>query len=605
MEEFDCVVIGAGMSSLVPLRGTKGWYGIAAAKQFHCTQPGARLAVFDSQSSIGGTWADERLYPGLRSNNLVGTYEFPDFPMDEASFGVAPGRYIPGAVVNRYLKAYAVHFGVDPFVRLGTKVVRADYLDEHEGGGWRLAVSPGSGRNYEVRARRLIMATGLTSEAFLPHFQGQEEYGGRIFHSKHFLQNKDTLETARRVTVFGATKFAYDAVFAYTQAGVEVDWIIRYTRMLSWLSPCIWGDSDGYGAVRRFLHGTAVGRFITDTYWKILSSDTLALCGFDKHPETAKLKPWIPAMWVGTSFSIFNYEMDFLELVRKGDLVKVHVGEIDHLSPGKVHLADGTELESDALVANTGWKHVPPIAFGGAGSLEAQLGMPHQPVAREEAPAQSGGDDHDHDSDLASRWDLIDRADEEILSRFPRLRDQPVWNKGYVPLTAQKGIDSGGDEAGDPCRPRTPWMLHRFMVPAHPKFLARRDVAFVGVVANFSNTLTAHLQGLWVSAYFQGRLVRERDPAARVAASGSGSAELERLRYETVLVNRFGRWRYPTDWGSKAPSFIFDAVPYLDQLQLDLGLEPHRKKGFLAEWYSPYRAGDYRTVTEEWMAKQG
>lgn len=185
------------------------------------------MVVFDAGSSLGGTWADDRLYPGLKSNNLLGTYEYPDFPMDSARFGVKAGEHIPGEVINTYLKAYATNFGIDSRIRLNTKVVTAEHQDTAEG-GWILTIAAGPGATEtKVFARRLIVATGLTSEPFLPHFAGQETFGGRIFHSKQFKQNKDTLQTAKSVTVFGATKFGWDAVYAYATAGVKVDWVIR------------------------------------------------------------------------------------------------------------------------------------------------------------------------------------------------------------------------------------------------------------------------------------------------------------------------------------------------------------------------------------------
>ncbi|KAI6898436.1 hypothetical protein KC334_g9737, partial [Hortaea werneckii] len=150
-----------------------------------------------------------------------------------------------------------------------------------------------------------------------------------------------------------------------------------------------------------------------------------------------------------------------------------------------------------------------------------------------------------------------------------------------------------------PHKQLTPYMLHRFIVPPSERFLRHRDIAITGMSGNFSNTITAHIQGLWISAYFQGRLAK--DPAAAVG----NQAAMHDLRYQTVLHNRWGRWRYPTDWGSKAPSFIFDAVPYLDLLQRDLGLSPHRKVGVMAEMWSPYMAKDYRTINEEWARRFG
>lgn len=203
-----------------------GWYGLAGAKQYHCTHPEDSLAVFESESSLGGTWADHRLYPGLRSNNLLGTYEYPDFPMDTATFGVKTDEHVPGEVINIYLKAYATKFALADKIRFWTKVVVAEHQDTAEG-GWVLTVVDSEQHESKVFARRLIIASGLTSEAFLPHFEGQEAFGGKIFHSKDFEANSDTLQKAKSVTVFGATKFSWDAVYAYATAGVEVNWVIR------------------------------------------------------------------------------------------------------------------------------------------------------------------------------------------------------------------------------------------------------------------------------------------------------------------------------------------------------------------------------------------
>jgi hypothetical protein len=312
----------------------------------------------------------------------------------------------------------------------------------------------------------------------------------------------------------------------------------------------------------------------------------MALNRYDDHPDMAKLKPWTHAMFTGPSFSILNYDTNFWDLV-KSDLVSVHVGEISRLDKGSVHLTDGTVLKADAFLANTGWKHAPAMRFLPEG-IERELGIPHQPT-------QSASK-----LDLSSQQDLLDRVDAEILARYPRLRNQHVWNKNYVPLLDTPGANSDDDQA--PGRPLTPYMLYHFIIPVSERLLRARDVAFVGVVSSFSNPINAHIQGLWIAAFFSGRLTR--DPADRAAASPAG---LEQVRYETALHNRWGHWRYPTDWGSsKAPSFIFDAVPYLDMLQADLGLDGHRKKGgFLRDWWSAYLSPDYRTINEDWLRAQG
>ncbi|KAI1084714.1 FAD/NAD(P)-binding domain-containing protein [Whalleya microplaca] len=590
MEKLDCVVIGAG------------WHGLAAAKQFHCMQPDCTLAIIESQSTLGGKWAESRLSPGLKSNNLLGTYEYPDFPMSSDKFNVKADQHIPGEIIHEYLNAYARAFGISDFIRLESTVLTATHQDDTAEGGWVLTVKSLKQKETQILARRLIVATGLLSEPFMPRFKGQDKFGGNIFHGQDFRQNSDTLQTAKVVTVFGAGKSGWDAVYAYATAGVKVNWIIRSTghgpcwmappyvtpfkrwieelsntRFLTWFSPCIWGDADGYQGIRNFYHGTAIGRFLVDRFWGILGQDVISLNKYDSHPDTAKLKPWLEAMFAGCSYSILNYDQDFFELV-KSDKVDVYIGEIDHLGPGKVHLADGTELQSDAFFANTGYKHLCPIKFLPEG-IERELGIPHETT--DNAPAE----------DLANQHALIERVDHEILQRFPRLKKQPVWNKKFIPLEQKGEISS--DEI-----PLTPWMLYRFLIPPSPRFLRTRDIAFIGMQTNFSNTITAHITGLWISAYFSGKLTK--DPARVVDDEEATS----KLQYETMLHNRFGRWRYPTE-SNKGPNFIFDAVPYLDMLQHDLGLNPYRKNGRLAEMYSPYGPKDYQDINAEWLKLHG
>jgi hypothetical protein len=317
-------------------------------------------------------------------------------------------------------------------------------------------------------------------------------------------------------------------------------------------------------------------------FWKVLATDVMGLNNYDNHPKTAKLKPWSEAMFTGPSFSILNYDTDVYDLI-KSDLVDLHIADIDHLGPGKVYLTDGGAFESHSVLANTGWNHVPPIKFLPEG-IEQELGIPHDSTER-----VLGG------LGLGNQHELIHEADEDILQRFPRLRDQPVGKKGSVATARQQH----GVNCPRAAMRLTPFMLHHFLVPPSERFLKTRDIAFTGMVASFSTATTAQVQGLWVAAYFARRLAR--DPADAV---GDEQA-MSKLRYEAVLYNRFGRWRYPTDWGSRAPSFIFDAVPYLDLLQRDLGLSPYRKKGPWAEIWHPYGPWDYRSINEEWWKIYG
>ncbi|KAK9425602.1 hypothetical protein SUNI508_02963 [Seiridium unicorne] len=588
MEELDLIVVGAG------------WYGLGAAKVFHEINPDKSFLVLEIAATLGGVWAKQRLYPGLKTNNMLGTYEYPDYPMKTEIFDVKPGEHIPGEVVHNYLTKYAEKFNVIDHIRYNSKVELAEH---QETGGWILTVHvnddrTGDRREVKISTKKLIVATGLTSDPFMPHIEGEESFGAPLFHSIDLQQHADMENNSgKRVTVFGATKSGWDAVYTYATRGVKVDWVIRqsghgpawmappyvtplkkwleklvHTRLLTWFSPCIWAAAGGYNGIRWFWHETAVGRAITNAFWAILGNDVITLNKLDSHPEMAKLKPWSLPMFTGTSFSILNYDTDFFELLRNGS-VKIHIADITGLSDHTVLLSSGMQLRSDALCCVTGWKHLPPMKFLPEG-IEQELGIPHAPLAT---------DPHG----------LVHKADEEILARFPRLKDQPVYNKRYIPLVDNKGIST--TDTINPSTELTPYTLYRFMIPPAATFLKHRDIAFAGMLMNFSTTIMAHLQALWINAYF-------RDEIS--FPDWTSSDVMDELQYETVLFSRFGKWHYPGGRSEHHPDFVFDAVSYLDLLASDLGLQVHRKKGWLAEILEPYGPEDYRNAVAEWMGNR-
>ncbi|KAL2206382.1 FAD/NAD(P)-binding domain-containing protein, partial [Sarocladium strictum] len=559
MDQLDLVVIGTGT------------YGLAAAKQYYCQHPDSSIALFESSNSVGGTWSNDRLYPGLKSNNLVGTYEYPDFPMTEERFGVPPRNHVPGTVIHEYLEAYAKEFGIFEHVRFNTKVFSAEHLPE---GGWILETAGPEGTS-KVSTHKLIVATGLTSEPIMPHIKGQEDFDRPLFHIKDFRKHEETIKTAKRVTVFGGTKSAWDAVYAYGTRGIPVDWIIRPTgHGPCWMSPPFvtplkkWLEKlvskyIGYQGVLNFYHRTAVGRAITNGFWNTIANDVITLMGFDKHPECAKLKPTAEALHTGTCFSILNYDTDFFEPIRNGT-VKIHEADLSHLSEGKVHLDDteGTVLESDAFLCVTGWKQRPPMKFLPEG-IERKIGLAYVPTSADQGLAP--------DESLAAQEDLLEKADAEIQARFPRLT---------VPMNETPATEA----ETAPNSPYTTPMLYHFMVPGTAEFLRTKDLAFAGQVTNFSNVICAHIQGLWISSFFDGKLTHD-------------------VHWQTVLHNRFGKWRYPKDAGAKHPDFVFEAVQYLDMMMADMGLKVHRKSGWLKEITDPYGPEDYRDINDELNAK--
>jgi cation diffusion facilitator CzcD-associated flavoprotein CzcO len=188
--------------------------------------------------------------------------------MTTDAFGVKPREHIPGQVVHDYLEKVAEKFDIADKIRYSTRAISAE--QNNSSGGWIVKSVSGASESSEgvestILARKLIVACGLTSEPFLPYFEGQSSFGKPIFHGKDFAQHADTLETSRRVTVLGGGKTGWDAAYAHAVKGVHVDWVIRksghgpawmsppfvtplkkwleklvMTRALTFFSPCTW-----------------------------------------------------------------------------------------------------------------------------------------------------------------------------------------------------------------------------------------------------------------------------------------------------------------------------------------------------------------------------
>lgn len=278
--------------------------------------------------------------------------------MDEESFRVKQGQAIPGEEIHRYLESYAIRFNVLPKLRFQTKVRT---VEQNGDAGWKVHVVmdvDGTPKSSKLFTKKLIVATGLCSEPLRVELPGMDQFGGPIFHIQGFRAHSDVLQKADTITVLGSSKSTWDVAYEFAANGVQVEWVIResghgpiwhsppyvtplkkwleklvFTRLLTCFSPSIWEDADGYGWIRRLFHGTFVGRFFVNLFWKILENDLVTLNRYDEHPETKKLKPWKAAFWTGNSLSILNYPTSIFELVKRGQ-IHVHVADIVQLSCG-------------------------------------------------------------------------------------------------------------------------------------------------------------------------------------------------------------------------------------------------------------------------------
>ncbi|KAI4121467.1 MAG: hypothetical protein LQ338_006344 [Usnochroma carphineum] len=632
----DVLIIGAGLQGLV------------AAKTYLQLSPRTNLLILDSQHSIGGVWAKENLYPGLRTNNQLGTFEFTDFNISDACPGkVSPGEHIQGEVVHEYLYKYAERFDLLKRIRLGYKVLTAEHLPR----GWKLTIVPTPDTtsipevdDYEsdtlrqdastttLTTSKLFVCTGMTSKPVPISLPGSSTFTPPLLTFHSFRQQASHLLSSRdihHVAIYGGAKSAYDVVYAFASRSTpenpkRVTWIIRESghgpvymapahiylgplrcwlellvtvRLLTWFSPCIWGERDGFGFVRRWLHNTRIGRWVVQAFWKKLGGDVVAQTGLrTKGPEVAKLLPKESAFWsYGAGVSILNYERDIHDFVRDGT-VRVVRADVERLDGKTVRLKGGEDVEVDAMICSTGWRWDSGIEFLPK-SEHADLGIPSAgySLARKE------------------QWAQLDaQADAEILERFPMLATGPAIRKEdtVIPKPKDPSVATAANEKlkAEPDKQRkeelTPWRLFRGIAPpANPK----RDLVFLGMMLSLQTVLRSEIAALWAYAYLNNTLAPpaalSTHPPSTLAAVNEKSAEPKHpWLYETALFSRFGRWRYPMGYGARFPDFIFDGLPYFDMLMQDLGLRRWRKGwGWLGEVFGgAYMRGDYRGLVEEW-----
>ena len=132
------------------------------------------------------------------------------------------GEHIPGTVLHRYLTDFAKRFGVFQRTRFDTKVESLEPIQD----GWKLTTTSGKGPD-TLETKKIIIATGLTSQPNFPQYPGAETFDAPYFHAKEFCRNGETVKTANEVVVVGGAKSAYDVAYAYAVEGVKVHLVIR------------------------------------------------------------------------------------------------------------------------------------------------------------------------------------------------------------------------------------------------------------------------------------------------------------------------------------------------------------------------------------------
>src|SRR4051794_22483322 len=308
------------------------------------------FVVLERGDGVGGTW-HYNTYPGCAC----------DVPSHLYSFSFAPNpdwtrTYSRQPEIRAYLRRVVEDFGVAPKGRLNCEVTQASWGDDAK--RWVLDTSHG-----EIRARGLVSGTGPLVEPKRPNFPGLADFAGPAFHSARWDHSVDL--RGKRVASIGTGASAIQYVPAIAP---EVERLYVIQRTPPWVMP---HSARPISRWERRLFKTLpfAQRALRGG---IYSARELMVLGFVKQPQGMKLLEKVgrrhmeralkdpqliaratPAYTVGCKRILPSNDW-YPALARENvELVTAGVTEV---RPRSIVLADGRELEVDALIFGTGFQ---------------------------------------------------------------------------------------------------------------------------------------------------------------------------------------------------------------------------------------------------------
>lgn len=206
---FKVAIIGAGPA------------GIGAGHEL-LQQGFGDFTIFDALDAPGGTWRLHS-YPGLACDVWAHSYSFSYAPNPDWS-----ANFVGYAEIQAYLARCATAFGLDPHLRLNTRITRCQYRDD---GSWLLTAA--DGEQFECNA--VINAMGNQHTPLFPRVAGMDSFQGDSWHATRW--NHDVDLHGKRVLVVGSAASAIQIVPEIAKIAGQLT-ILQ--RSANWIMPRNW-----------------------------------------------------------------------------------------------------------------------------------------------------------------------------------------------------------------------------------------------------------------------------------------------------------------------------------------------------------------------------
>lgn len=210
-ENETVIIVGAGPSGL----------SVAAS----LTNQSIPYIILERENCFASLWKKysyDRLHLHLKKQFC----ELPHKP-----FPPSYPTYISKQKFLQYLEDYVLHFNINPVYH--RTVVNAEFDEGCE--KWKVrAVNKVSGEVEEYDGRFLVVASGETSDPFVPEIEGLESFDGKVMHSTGFKNGKEFKD--EHVLVVGSGNSGMEIALDLVNHGAKTSIVVRSPVMFYFYS---------------------------------------------------------------------------------------------------------------------------------------------------------------------------------------------------------------------------------------------------------------------------------------------------------------------------------------------------------------------------------